>query len=86
MIIFDSYLCCVGGITLFCFFFFFFFSTLVAMYIADYKSLYVFVNAGLFLVQILAKIPEVRNMLLSKQLVCDRIGQESLVATALNLA
>ena len=56
------------------------------MYIADYKSLYVFVNAGLFLVQILAKIPEVRNMLLSKQLVCDRIGQESLVATALNLA
>jgi hypothetical protein len=32
------------------------------MYITDYKSLYVFVNAGLFLVQILAKIPEVRSL------------------------
>ena len=29
------------------------------MYITDYQSLYVAVNAGVFLVQILPKIPEV---------------------------
>ena len=36
--------------------------TLLAMYITDYKPLYVFVNAGLFLVQILAKIPEMHRV------------------------
>ena len=34
-------------------------STLLAMYITDYQSLYVAVNGGVFLVQILPKIPEV---------------------------
>jgi hypothetical protein len=32
------------------------------MYITDYESLYVAVNAGVFLVQILPKIPEVRHI------------------------
>jgi len=37
-------------------------STLLAMYLTDYETLHVAVNAGLFLVQILPKIPEMHRV------------------------